>query len=343
MDLPCASDGVHAPGNRVRAAGARRAVSQDPAEPSEAREPAEADVGGEPRATASARGRWRRGCLLVVGVVLAGLGAAALGAWWWVRVPPTDSSTADAIAMYTRVLNGEREQQEPALSALAGAIARDPSDARAQLWFGLANLNGFVETRELPYAIRTSRALERAVELDPGDASAEGWRAFFAYQAARSRDRDLEAARRALLDASAADPRFTPFLAAVALAPMPLESGYPARVLPPLVAIEDCGDGTSWSCRTGPLFPHGAEGYHTTVGDLRVRLGDLEGGRASYARALEMPAADAWPYRAAFERWVGGADERAALLTNDEPSDDPTVFFASGERACASCHRRAPP
>jgi hypothetical protein len=182
-------------------------------------------------------------------------------------------------------------------------------------------------------------AIERAVELDAADTGAEGWRAFFAYQAARSRGHDLGAARTALLDASADDPRFTPFLAAVSLARMPLSSGYPERVLEPLLAIEDCGDGTSHSCRNSPLNPHGAEGYHATVGDLKLRLGDVEGARRSYARALEMESAATWPYRDAFESWVQSAESRAAALANED-EDGPPIFFATGERACASCHER---
>lgn len=146
--------------------------------------------------------------------------------------------------------------------------------------------------------------------------------------------------RQALLDAAEADPSFTSFLAAVSLAELPLDSGLPQRTLAPLEAAADCGDGTSWSCRTSTLFPHGAEGYHATVGDLRVRLGDLQGGQQSYALALTMPAADRWPYREAFERWVRAAPDRAARFTDDDASNDPEdIFFASGERACASCHQ----
>ena len=282
------------------------------------------------------RRRWAAG----LSVVLAVLGGAALGGWWWIRVPVIDATTAEGVALFSRVLNGERALRPRALSALAGAIDRRPDDARAHLWFGLANMHGFIQTRELPYAIRATRALERAVELDPSDTSAEGWRAFWAYGVAEARGEELAEPRAELLAAARADPRFTPFLAAVALADLPLESGYPARTLPPLEAIEDCGDGTSWSCRRAPLFPHAAEGYHVTVGDLKVRLGDLEGGRASYARALEMPAVDRWPHREAFDAWVEAAPERARRLTDDDPSNDPAIFFASGDRACAACHER---
>lgn len=280
----------------------------------------------------------RRIGIAVAAFLLVG-GVAAAGGWFWLRVPPIDSSREEAIAAFTRVLNGRTEQRDEALSRLAGAIDRDPDDARAHLWFGLANLHGYIATRELPYAIRASRALDRAVELDPSNTSAEGWRAFFAYQAAEARGRDLDVARRELLAAAQTSPRFTPFLAAVALADMPLESGVPASLLPPLEALEDCGDGTSDSCRRTALFPHGAEGYHVTVGDLRVRLGDVEGGQRAYARALAFESAATWPHREAFEAWVEDAPERADRLTNTRTDDDPPVFFASGGRACALCHQ----
>ncbi|MFK7987764.1 MAG: hypothetical protein AB8I08_17235 [Sandaracinaceae bacterium] len=282
--------------------------------------------------------RRRIGWMALTALLLVG-GGVAVGGWAWLRVPIIDSSREEGVAAFSQVLNGQTGRQDEALSRLAGAIDRDPDDARAHLWFGLANLHGYIRNRELPYAIRASRALERAVELDPGNTTAEGWRAFFAYQAAEARGQDLDVARRALLDAAQQSPRFTPFLAAVALADLPLESGVPAALLPPLEALEDCGDGTSDSCRRTALFPHGAEGYHATVGDLRVRLGDLEGGQRAYAQALAFESARTWPHREAFEAWVESAPERSARLTNARSDDDPPVFFASGDRACAMCHQ----
>ncbi len=277
---------------------------------------------------------------LIGALVLLGVGTSgAAGLWWWLRVDALDYDTDEAVALFTRVLHGEHDLRDRAISALAGAIDHDPDDARAQLWFGLANLEAYLARRELPYAIRASRAFDHAVALDPSDTSAAGWRAFFAYQAAKSRDEDLDGPRRALFAAADADPRFTPFLVAVSVAELPLDTGYPRRALARLEGIEDCGDGTSWSCRRGPLFPFGAEGFHATLGDLRVRVGDLEGGQAEYAEALSQSNAADWPYRDAFARWAEAAPERARLLTNDDLSDDPEVFFASGERACAACHQ----
>ena len=274
--------------------------------------------------------------LMVLGAI------AALAGYLWLRVPVIASDFASAEARFTQVLGGEAELEPEALSMLAGAREAEPENARAELWFGLANMHSYLQRRELPYAIRAARALERAAELDTSNTSAEGWRAFFSYQAARSREEDLDAPRDALLAASAADPRFTPFLAAVSLAPMPLSSGYPERVLTPLVAIEDCGDGTSHTCRTNALNPHGAEGYHATVGDLHLRLGDVEAAKRSYARALSMESAATWPYREAFESWAQDAESRAAALANEEEwiEDASSIFFASGERACACCHER---
>ena len=286
--------------------------------------------------------KWKRRVSIAAVLLVVVIGAAAVGLWWWLRVPAIEANAPTAMALFARVLNGEQDLEPRAIAALAGAVEAEPNNARARLWYALANMHALIRTRELPYAIRASRAFDRAVELDPSDTSAAGWRAFFAYQAAKSRGEDLSEPRDALLEASARDPRFTPFLAAITLARMPLSSGYPQRVLGPLEAIEDCGDGTSYTCRLSPLFPHGAEGFHTTLGDLRVRLGDVEGGRRSYARALTMPNAATWPYRAAFVQWSEGAERRAEQLTNDDPSDDPPIFFATGPRACATCHEEGP-
>lgn len=285
--------------------------------------------------------RWPRRLALGCGALLAAAAVSLAGIWWWVRIPPADVPFATARALQVRVLNGEAALEAEALSALVGATRREPDNGAAQLWLGLAHLHAFLaHDRPLLGAIRTSVALDRAALLDPRDTSAAGWRAFFAYQAARSRGRGVDEARAELLEASERDPRFTPFLAAVSLARMPLESGVPEALLAPLEAIEDCGDGTSHSCRTNDLHPHGAEGYHATVGDLRVRLGDLEGGRRAYAQAFAVPSAERWPYRDAFLDWVEAADGRAAALTDGDGENDPPIFFATGERACAVCHRR---
>ena len=285
--------------------------------------------------------RWLRRLLLALAVLL-GLGAlGVLGLWLWIRVPPQAATRDEAIAAFTAVMNGATDQRPDALGKLAGALEDRPDDAKLWLWYGLANLHGFLEHREMPYAIRASRAFERAAELDPADPSNEGWRAFFAYQAAESREESMEEPTRELLAASAADPSFTSFLAAVSLADLPLDTGLPQRTLAPLEGAADCGDGTTHTCRTSPLNPHGAEGFHVTLGDLRIRLGDLEGGQESYARARTMPAVASWPYRAAFEEWAVGAEDRARRFADEDPTNDPEhVFFATGERACATCHER---
>ena len=272
----------------------------------------------------------------VVGAVVAGIGAYAF--WRALRVEPIDSDTATAISRFSKVLNGNEDGAQEALRSLAGAIERDPDDARAWLWFGLANMYLFIQNDELPYAIRTSRALSKSVALDATDLSAEGWRAFFQYMAAGRRGTGVAEATEALLAAGRADPKFSSFLVAVAVARAPLSTGLPQKALGPLEAAGDCGDGTTYTCRAATLHPHAPEGYHATLGDLKVRLGDLEGGLAEYRKALVMPTAATWPYRERFEEWVQEAKARAALLTNDDLEDDPAVFFASGPLACAACH-----
>lgn len=277
----------------------------------------------------------------VVGIVLALMILAVVGmyaVWRILRVEPIESDTPTAVARFTEVLNGNAELEQDALRHLAGAIQNDPTDARARLWFGLANMFIFIQTDQLPYAIRTSQALTTAVSLDPSNKSAEGWRAFFEYMAARNRGRDLDKETEALVAAGRADPRFSSFLVAIALADRPLSTGLPQQVLGPLEAAGDCGDGTTYTCRTTGLHPHAAEGYHATLGDLKVRLGDLEGGRAEYQKALSMKSAQTWPYRAAFDKWVDEAPARASRFMNASDEDDPPVFFAHGRRACLACH-----
>ena len=276
------------------------------------------------------------GVVVLLTVVLGGIGAFVI--YRMIRVDPIDADTPTAIARFTEVLNGNKAKEQEALRSLAGAIERDPEDAKAWLWYGLANMFIFIQKDETPYAIRTSYALTKAVQLDPAYKSSEGWRAFFEYMAAENRGKDPAEAIETLLAAGEADPDFTSFLVAIALAREPLSSGLPQKALGPLEAVGDCGDGTTYTCRLAMLHPHAPEGYHATLGDLKVRLGDLEGGLAEYKKALQMPSAGTWPYRSAFEEWVEGASKRAELLTNDNLEDDPAVFFASGQRACLSCH-----
>ena len=288
--------------------------------------------------------RWPKILAAVVFVVAVLGGAGAYTVYRMLYVEPIDADTDTAVARFTQVLNGDASLEQEALRSLAGAIERDSSDARAWLWFGLANMYLFIENRELAYAIRTSRSLAKSVALDPSYKSAEGWRAFFDFMASQQDGvTEAPAETEDLLAAGRADPGFSSFLVALGLARMPLESGLPQKALAPLVAVGDCGDGTTYTCRTSSLHPHAPEGYHATLGDLRIRLGDVEGGRASYEKALTMPGADTWPYRQAFIEWMAGAEDRAAKLTNDSPDDDPDIFFANGKRACLSCHEHERP
>ncbi len=274
----------------------------------------------------------------VIFLILAGVGVYSF--WSAVTVDPIAADTTTAVARFTEVLNGDQEGEDEAIRMLAGALEKNPDDARAWLWFGLANMHAFILNDKLPYAIRTSRALSKAAALDPANKSAEGWRAFFQYMASRRRGSDRTEETKALFAAGRADPRFSSFLVAIAVASEPLASGLPQRALPPLEAAGDCGDGSTMTCRVASLHPHAPEGYHATLGDLKVRLGMVEEGRAEYRKALAMPTAQTWPYRERFERWVDSAAERADRLTNASPEDDPPVFFAHGKLACAACHHR---
>lgn len=276
---------------------------------------------------------WGLGALSAAGT------AAAIALVLWIRIPTVDATPEEALTLFGQVMNGRDDLADRAVSALAGAVEAEPEHAQAQLWLALSLLHRFLERRDLRDAIRASRAFERAVEVAPEDTSAAGWRAFWRYQAARNRGSGLDERREALFAASAQDPRFTPFLVAVSVARLPLESGQPQRALSALSQIEDCGDGTDWTCRRSSLFPYGVEGFHATLGDLHLRLGDLEEARLQYAKALATETSSTWPYREAFESWAASAEDRGRRLRNEDPEDDPPIFFGTGARACAMCHR----
>jgi hypothetical protein len=83
--------------------------------------------------------------------------------------------------------------------------------------------------------------------------------------------------------------------------------------------------------------PHGVEGFFLYMGDALVKRGDAATARQIYGNARVSPSYASWPFRAQLDDRIANADAWAALLSDGDPTHDPTLISAATD-ACASCH-----
>jgi hypothetical protein len=83
--------------------------------------------------------------------------------------------------------------------------------------------------------------------------------------------------------------------------------------------------------------PHGVEGFFLYMGDALVKRGDAATAKAIYANARKSPQYASWPFQAQLDDRIANADTWAALLTDADATNDPTLINAA-PTACASCH-----
>jgi tetratricopeptide (TPR) repeat protein len=253
--------------------------------------------------------------------------------------PPPDAEAllAEGEALFYRALGGEKEQRRAAIRTLARGLALEPDHPRGSLMYGMALLSAIAEDNDLRYAADAIPALEHAMAVNPDDRRIPGWLGTVrvAMAQALGDEEALEEAIAFMVEAADRWPDFNNFSLAIAFAPLPLESGYPAMALERMNAIAGCGARTD-VC-TNASVPHNEEGSLMTFGDIHARLGDAEQARAYYRMAVEHPDAASWPYRDEAQAFLDAVDERVARFTNDDPSDDPR-FFSAGETSCVGCH-----
>lgn len=253
--------------------------------------------------------------------------------------PPPDAEAllAEGEALFYRALGGETELRREAIRTLERGLELEPDHPRGNLMYGMALLSALAEDMDFRYAAEVEPALEHAMAVNPDDRRIPGWLGTVRVAMAQVLGDEAALADAIAFMIEAADrwPDFNNFSLAIAFAPLPLDTPYPEMALERMNAIADCGARTD-VC-TNDNVPHNEEGSLMTFGDIHARLGHTEEARAYYQMAVDHPNAATWAYRDHAQAFLDAVDERVALFTNDDPSDDPR-FFSAGETSCVGCH-----
>lgn len=253
--------------------------------------------------------------------------------------PPPDPEAVleEGEALFFRALAGEKELRGEAIATLEYGLTLAPDHPRGSLMYAMALLSALAEDEDFRVVGDVEPALLHAIEVNPDDARIPGWLGTVRVAMARvlGDEARLEAAIAYMIEAADRWPDFNNFSLAIAFAPLPLETPYPAMALERLDAIADCGARTD-VC-TNDNVPHNEEGSLMTFGDIHARLGNVEEARRYYTLAVEHPNAASWAYRPQAQTFLDEVDERVARFTNADPMDDPR-FFSAGETSCVGCH-----
>lgn len=94
-------------------------------------------------------------------------------------------------------------------------------------------------------------------------------------------------------------------------------------------------------CANEGYAPRNTAGSLALFGDLEAKAGNLAGAQQWYGLAVVLAQAGPTPYRflPALEERVATVEQRIALFTDDDATNDPTIIGAR-EEACAACHNR---
>lgn len=94
-------------------------------------------------------------------------------------------------------------------------------------------------------------------------------------------------------------------------------------------------------CGNDGYAPRNTAGSLALFGDLEAKSGDIAGAKQWYNLALGLAKIGPTPYRflSSLQDRVDNAEERVALFSDDDASNDPNIIGAR-EEACAACHNR---
>jgi tetratricopeptide (TPR) repeat protein len=262
----------------------------------------------------------------------AGLAQDAAGA----DADPAELLVELGIARCQATLAGDTGGRQEALDTLVEAAAAAPESARVRIYLGMCSLAAVVEDGNFAAVANVEPALTEAIALDPDDRRIPGWLGVYKVNLAAVLGDGLPEAIAYMQAAADAYPEFNNVSLAIAFAPLPLESGYPAMAISALEAIEGCG-ATDPRCRNSDAVPHNVAGSLMLFGDVHARVGDAATAATYYQAALDDEAAATWPYRAEAQAALDDVVARAAAWSDADPANDP-IFFAGGPHACRGCH-----
>jgi hypothetical protein len=95
-------------------------------------------------------------------------------------------------------------------------------------------------------------------------------------------------------------------------------------------------------CFNAGLAPHNLEGSFALFGDLYTKAGRVEDAVRNYELAANLGENNGWnpAFLANVRRLAAEAPARAALYTDDDPTNDPPFTDFGGAGNCAYCHNR---
>lgn len=258
--------------------------------------------------------------------------------------PVTDAPVCDlpcAEAQFTRALRGEVAMRDRAIRALRAVTEAEPTNGRAFLLYGMAQLSALAEDSSVRYLNTIEPALVRARELLPEDRRIPGWIAVLHVQLAVNGGTE-EARRAALAEMTAATdayPDFNTFNFMLMSPLFDLASGIPMECIRRANSISDCSV-RDVRCQNTALVPHNVEGALATFGDLHARVGDRERALSYYRQALASPDASGWGYRSIVQGYIDGIDARIAGFAAGGTGRP--QFFSEGRTSCVGCHAPSP-
>jgi hypothetical protein len=91
------------------------------------------------------------------------------------------------------------------------------------------------------------------------------------------------------------------------------------------------------TCWNGGHVDHVWEGIWLIYGDVLVKNGDPSLGRQLYETAKLSPTFDAWLFADELDARISGAEERARLYLDGDPSNDPPTWMQE-RNLCVGCH-----
>lgn len=297
---------------------------------------------------------------------LAGCGSSSSGSPGQAAAEPLDPSSTAIRDVHAALYSADYDSIGKVMAELNDVVTNSPDDRDAVLFSALVRMwkvgeakrdPNFGVAAQAPVALEALDLFKKARDMNPDDARIPSWIGFMETrigEAAGSQSvidqgkADLDAATQnfatfthfvrgiALLDRAHDDP-------VLATAPDDIWSvleacgftvdranpdfAYPTKPLAPPAQI----------CRDTTIARHNWKGFFLHAGDIFTKAGDAKTATAMWQNAKKSPTFDKWPFAADVEDRIAHADERAALLTDDDPSNDPELFV-QGEHVCVGCH-----
>lgn len=274
--------------------------------------------------------------------------------------PRASRLAADAEQAFWDVLLGDERDSDRALRALARATRSNPRDGRSLFLTGMMRLYRFERVTPDPRnptaagkreILAGAAAHERALPLlwdGTGDGRVPGFIGAVIYKKGVAfGEADVEErGRRLMNEAAEADALFNGFIP-FGFGPIasPDSEDYATilhllDVVFPSVAGE-CGTQPE-ICFNAGLAPHNLEGSFALFGDLYTKAGRVEDAVRNYELAANLGENNGWnpAFLANVRRLAAEAPARAALYTDDDPTNDPPFTDFGGAGNCAYCHNR---